>query len=74
MKRAVCQVCKDKEKCSYVLWGNESDCIDVQTSDYGYEEATERAVQWLARMLDEQGFARPSVERIVYDFQKEMEV
>lgn len=45
--RAICKVCKDKDSCSYLKRSRESDCIDVQTSDYGYEEAVEKAVEWL---------------------------
>lgn len=41
--RAICKVCKDKDTCSYIKQGKTSDCIDVQTSDYGYEEAVEKA-------------------------------
>lgn len=45
--RAICNVCKDKSSCSYLKQGKERDCIDVQTSDYGYEEAVEKAYEWL---------------------------
>lgn len=41
--RAICEVCNHKEGCSYLKRGKEGDCIDVQTSDYGYEEAVEKA-------------------------------
>lgn len=41
--RAICNPCPHKDTCSYVKQGNEQDCIDVQTSDYGYEEAVEKA-------------------------------
>lgn len=71
--RAICNVCNYKEKCPYVLRGKESDCIDVQTSDYGYEEAVDKACEWWRKLLDTQGYAVPSVERIVDDFRKAME-
>lgn len=45
--RAICKVCKDKDNCSYLKRGREGDCIDVQTSDYGYQEAVEKACEWL---------------------------
>lgn len=41
--RAICKVCKGKDNCFYIKNGKTSDCIDVQTSDYGYEEAVEKA-------------------------------
>lgn len=49
--RAICKLCKYKDSCSYLKRGKESGCIDVQTSDYGYEEAIENATEWLKREL-----------------------
>lgn len=45
--RAICKVCKDNDTCSYLKRGKESDCIDVQTSDYGYEEAVNKSAEWM---------------------------
>lgn len=41
--RAICKVCGIKDDCPYIKRRREGDCIDVQTSDYGYEEAVEKA-------------------------------
>lgn len=41
--RAICKVCKEKNNCSYLKRNKEGECIDVQTSDYGYQEAIEKA-------------------------------
>lgn len=43
--RAICQVCKDKDKCSYLANNRTRDCIDIQTSDYGYDEAVDKACE-----------------------------
>lgn len=73
--RAICKVCKDKDSCSYIKCGREGDCIDVQTSDYGYEEAVEKAVEWL-----ENAFNGDNIEgckdskQLIEEFKKEMEL
>ena len=50
--RAICNVCSTKDTCSYLKRGKEGECIDVQTSDYGYEEAVEKACQYLRDNID----------------------
>ena len=37
-------------KCTYLANSRTSDCIDVQTSDYGYEEAIDKACKAYCRM------------------------
>lgn len=49
--RAICKVCGNKDTCSYIKLNKEGDCIDVQTSDYGYQEAVEKALEWLRECL-----------------------
>lgn len=63
--RAICQVCKDKDKCSYLANNKTRDCIDVQTSDYGYEEAVLKACKWLYK--NQKNYDYINVERDVYD-------
>lgn len=45
--REICKYCDYKDKCSYVKCDKANDCIDVQTSDYGYEEAINNVCDWL---------------------------
>lgn len=44
--RAICETCEHRSKCTYVKQGKERDCIDVQTTDIGYEEAVAKAKEW----------------------------
>ena len=48
--RKICEVCKDKDSCSYIKQGKVGDCIDVQTSDYGYDEALEDGMKVYCRL------------------------
>lgn len=76
--RAICNVCQHKDTCSYLKHGRESDCIDVQTSDYGYDEAVEKAAKWLASELSSNcayinvGFEEVSVSELLERFNKHM--
>lgn len=78
--RAICKVCKDKDTCSYIKQGREGDCIDVQTSDYGYDEAVKKAVKWFEKhMFNEKPDlvfrtnVWENVDHLIRDFEEAME-
>lgn len=71
--RSICKVCKDKDSCSYLKRGRESECIDVQTSDYGYDEAVEKAAKWLTERTMF-GVHPCGGAQLVMEFKKEMEL
>lgn len=70
--RAICKVCQDKDSCSYLKRGRENDCIDVQTSDYGYEEAVEKAAEWIAINAEQCIFDDMPIDEILTEFKKAM--
>lgn len=70
--RAICNVCKDKDTCSYIKNSKEGDCIDVQTSDYGYEEAVEKACKWLCEHVSVFGEAESDGWNATYIYDVEM--
>ena len=73
--RAICKVCKDNASCSYLKRGRENDCIDVQTSDYGYEEAVEKAAEWIETALNGDNIdGCKDSKQLIEDFKKAMEV
>lgn len=77
--RAICNVCNNKDSCSYLKRGKEGDCIDVQTSDYGYEEAVEKAVEYMREHIDERLIIYHEVtwsnlDELINDFEKAMEI
>lgn len=70
--RNICKVCNSQDTCSYLKRGNEGDCIDVQTSYYGYEEAVERACEWIKDNAVI-GLMTEEVDDFIDDFKKAME-
>lgn len=51
--RSICQNCLDKGKCGFLRNGHESKCLDVQTYDWGYEDAVSKACEWLSTELNQ---------------------
>lgn len=82
--RAICNPCPHKDTCSYLKQGKESDCIDVQASDYGYEEAVEKACaryeQELKQFKNLLGFVKRGsgdvidIEKSIESFRKALEL
>lgn len=50
--RYICNTCNSKDSCTYIKNNKERDCIDVQTSDYGYVEAIDKVCQYLKDHID----------------------
>lgn len=63
--RAICKICNNKNNCSYLKHNKEGDCIDVQTSDYGYQEAVEKACDWLKNNIDKYLYNRGGFEEYI---------
>ena len=73
--RAICNVCRERDNCSYLKRGREGECIDVQTSDYGYDEAVEKAVSWLESALNGDNIEGcKDSNKLIDDFKKYMEL
>lgn len=47
--RSICTVCEHNSSCSYIKRGRTGDCIDVQTTEYGYEDAINDVCNWLKK-------------------------
>ena len=43
--RAICDTCSFLCNCRFLDNNKESDCLGVQTFDYGYKEATDKAIK-----------------------------
>lgn len=73
--RAICKVCKYKSDCGYLKRNKVGDCIGVQDSDCGYEEAVEKAAEWLETALNGDNIEGcKDSKQLIEDFKKAMEL
>lgn len=73
--REICKTCTHKEKCSYLKTNKTGDCIDVQTSDYGFDEAVAQADLWLRihlpRVISNYSFNGQIIDMLNEDMREE---
>lgn len=62
--RRICETCNFVKACPY---RTVNDCIDVQTSDYGYEEAMDKAWKFIEENLLEYTGLDSSAVKEEYD-------
>lgn len=73
--RSICKVCGEKDSCSYLQRDREGDCIDVQTSDYGYDDAIEKAAEWIETALNGDNIEGcMDRKKLIEDFKQAMEL
>lgn len=72
MKR-ICEYCKDKDTCQYIKRNKVGDCIDVQTSDYGYEEAVNNTCEYFLPLLKRIGCSPDGAQEILRKYKQAME-
>lgn len=71
--RRICEVCNIKNSCPYIKKGRTRDCIDVQTTDYGYEEAVDNTCEYFLPLLKRIGCSPDGAQEILRKYKQTME-